>query len=300
MVCASDLGRNSRPGRVPCVQCPASDALSGIASSTCSDINGPAYDFTIGTNRFSATAVDRADNAITTQVSFEVHVTFGGLCRLATRFAGQAGIAGSLCSKLQAAEADAARGNQSAKQGVLGAFEKEIRAQAGKALSDVQAQILLAAGRVLEMSIAPRLFLSMVLVFGRLLSCPRHTRGRRGRRSCDRSVPLGITCGPNQFCVHPAYGSDLVRCYEFDVPDGGCPHPFRQVSDCPEKPGPVCTYDSDPYCQDASPGCADSPSCATCSSNLCTCQTIANRHMYCCGPCPKGMTCYDCYHVPQF
>ncbi|MFL6260036.1 MAG: hypothetical protein ACJ76Y_10015 [Thermoanaerobaculia bacterium] len=73
------------------IQCTAADNLSGIASSTCVPINGPAYAFTIGLNTFSAEVVDRAGNANSAQTSFQVKVTYDSLCNLTTRFSHERG-----------------------------------------------------------------------------------------------------------------------------------------------------------------------------------------------------------------
>ena len=44
------------------ITCSATDALSGIASSTCANISGSAASFALGTNNFSATATRHAAN----------------------------------------------------------------------------------------------------------------------------------------------------------------------------------------------------------------------------------------------
>jgi hypothetical protein len=56
----------------------ASDNLSGVASSTCQSISGPAYNFTPGTNSFSATATDNAGNTVTGTTTLRAA---GDLCR---------------------------------------------------------------------------------------------------------------------------------------------------------------------------------------------------------------------------
>src|SRR5204863_81342 len=44
------------------ISCLAADGLSDVASTTCSDIDGPAYTFGLGTHPFSAMAIDNAGN----------------------------------------------------------------------------------------------------------------------------------------------------------------------------------------------------------------------------------------------
>lgn len=59
---------------------------SGLASSTCQSISGPAYTFPLGTNTASATATDGAGNVGQGATSFTVQVTYGSLCTLTTSF----------------------------------------------------------------------------------------------------------------------------------------------------------------------------------------------------------------------
>ena len=64
------------------ITCSATDALSGIASSTCQDITGPAYGFSLGSHTISATANDNAGNAGNGSATFTVSVTPRSLCDL--------------------------------------------------------------------------------------------------------------------------------------------------------------------------------------------------------------------------
>jgi hypothetical protein len=110
------------------ITCHASDALSGLASHTCADVNRPAYLVDAGPHTVSATAADVAGNSASASVSFTVEATTAGVCRLAEQFAAKQGIAHALCEKLDA--------------GSLHAFVNQVQAQAGKALSDDEARIL--------------------------------------------------------------------------------------------------------------------------------------------------------------
>lgn len=131
------------------ISCTAADALSGVASTTCAHINGPAYTFPLGTRTFSASATDQAGNIGHGSTSFTVVVTYESLHSLTRQFVGQRGILNSLEAKLNAAEAAAARGNAQAKAGALGAFINEVQAQTGKAISAQNAAILIALARAL-------------------------------------------------------------------------------------------------------------------------------------------------------
>lgn len=131
------------------ITCSAADNLSGVASTTCADVAGPAYSFALGSNSFSASATDNAGNSGTGATSFTVTVTTASLCTLTERFVSQAGIANSLCAKLRAAAASAARGNTNAKQNQLNAYINEVQAQSGKAVSSANADILIRLARAL-------------------------------------------------------------------------------------------------------------------------------------------------------
>jgi DNA-binding beta-propeller fold protein YncE len=125
------------------ITCSVTDNLSGVASHSCTPIQGPAYAFEIGINTFSSTAVDNAGNQGSGQVTFEVKVTFESLCNLGTSFSSKAGIAHSLCQKLRQAENADSRGNAQARAALLGAYRNEVIAQTGKALTAQHAAILL-------------------------------------------------------------------------------------------------------------------------------------------------------------
>lgn len=111
------------------ITCTATDALSGVVSSTCADISGPAYTFPLGTNSYSAQATDRLGNVGTGSTSFTVSVTNQSLCRLVEGWVTQGDIANSLCVKL--AHSD------------YRPFVNEVNAQTGKAISTENAAILL-------------------------------------------------------------------------------------------------------------------------------------------------------------
>jgi len=125
------------------ITCAAADGLSGVATTTCANINGTAYSFGLGTHSYSAAATDKAGNAGNGSASFTVQVTPASLGNLVTQFVGNPGIASALVSKLSAAQAAAARGDVNALYGQLGAFINQVSAQSGKSLSAAQAAILI-------------------------------------------------------------------------------------------------------------------------------------------------------------
>lgn len=124
------------------ITCSASDAVSGVASTTCADISGPAWSFALGSNSFSATATDNAGNTGSGSTSFTVGVDFDSLCSLVGQFSTNADVTQGLCDKLAAAKGDAARGQAKAKDNVVRAFDHQVDAQTGKALTAAQAALL--------------------------------------------------------------------------------------------------------------------------------------------------------------
>ena len=123
------------------ITCAATDALSGLASSTCTNISGPATSFGLGLHTFSASALDRAGNTGTGSVSFNVVVSFRGLCALTHSYSDKQSIADALCAKLDAAAAKADRKGQ---QADLHAYVNQVEAQSGKSFTAEEAATLAA------------------------------------------------------------------------------------------------------------------------------------------------------------
>jgi len=124
------------------ISCSASDALSGVASDTCLNVSGPAWSFALGTHMVSAAATDNASNTGSNSASFRVTVDGTSLCALVQAFSTKSGIAHSLCVKLEAAGAAAARGQSKTEANILNAFADEVAAQSGKAFTAYQAALL--------------------------------------------------------------------------------------------------------------------------------------------------------------
>jgi hypothetical protein len=68
------------------IDCAATDALSGVASSTCADAAGPAYAFGPGTHTLTASAVDAAGNAGSGTAGFTVVADPVGIASLTVAF----------------------------------------------------------------------------------------------------------------------------------------------------------------------------------------------------------------------
>jgi hypothetical protein len=124
------------------ITCNPSDALSGVATSTCANIGGPAYSFGLGSHTYTATATDNAGNQGGGTTTFTVQVSYPSLCRLASQFSTSTDVASGLCDKLSAASQAAVRGQNKPKTNILAAFDQQVSAQTGKALSSDQADVL--------------------------------------------------------------------------------------------------------------------------------------------------------------
>ena len=129
--------------------CSASDATSGLASTTCANITGAAYSFGVGTSSFSAVATDNAGNSAAASTSFSVIVTAASLGNLTNQWVTKAGVASSLNAKLVAAQQAAQRGDLNAKAGQINAYINQLNAQSGKAVTAAHAAILISLARAL-------------------------------------------------------------------------------------------------------------------------------------------------------
>ena len=143
------------------ITCAATDATSGIASTTCTDTLSPAFTFSLGEHTLTATATDNAGNTGAGSTTFEVKLTPDALCRLTTQFVqsspnyqpssplkGQAkkitsDACGFLSELADAPDADA-------KKGKLQAFAQHVQnAVKSEWLTQAQADILIALSKKL-------------------------------------------------------------------------------------------------------------------------------------------------------
>jgi alpha-tubulin suppressor-like RCC1 family protein len=131
------------------ITCTATDALSGLAGSTCQNINAPAYSFPLGTTNVSATATDLAGNHGGGSTSFTVQVTFASLSHLVNQFVTDPSVAGGLTDKLGAASAASQRGNVKTANNQLSAFITQVAAQSGRSLTAAQAALLIQLAQAL-------------------------------------------------------------------------------------------------------------------------------------------------------
>jgi len=132
------------------ITCAASDALSGIASSTCANVSGPAYLFNIGTNIITATATDNAGNVASATYSFTVTATIGGLERFACGLLGTglgkpkqlADLCRKLSDDLEDAQTAADHGDTKKRDENIRKFLKDAANNVGKLITTQQMVIL--------------------------------------------------------------------------------------------------------------------------------------------------------------
>lgn len=118
------------------IACSVTDAMSGIASSTCPGAAGEAWAVGVGSHTLNAAATDNAGNSSAAAATFTVSVTGDGLCSLVQRWVSNKGVANSMCQQLRAQ--------------AYGAFTNHVKSQSGKKfLSTDHANILIdLAGRL--------------------------------------------------------------------------------------------------------------------------------------------------------
>ncbi|MEU7749426.1 hypothetical protein [Nonomuraea sp. NPDC049158] len=128
------------------ITCTAADNLSGVATTTCQNISGPAYDFDPAGNTFSATATDVAGNAgQASSVTFKLVVIYADLCTLSRRFVTRPGgvPAVAMCAVLEAAKRADELGNATAKAAAINAYVMQVNAAViSRSLTPARAAIL--------------------------------------------------------------------------------------------------------------------------------------------------------------
>jgi hypothetical protein len=128
------------------ITCTAADATSGVASSTCKDISGPAYSFPLGTNTFSASATDKAGNTGSGSTSFVVTVNAASLGKVIDTLVSDPSVAASLKEQ---ANGIASAPNAGAKANKLQAYSNLVNAQTGKSITAANATILITLAKAL-------------------------------------------------------------------------------------------------------------------------------------------------------
>lgn len=129
------------------ITCEVTDNASGVATSSCEEINAAAYTLEPGTHTFRVEAIDNAGNQSSKSINIVITVDFDGLIALTEQLFSNNGsnidILNTLIEKLVAAQSSDIKGNTNARDGQIGAFINQLEAQSGKAIPAEQAEILI-------------------------------------------------------------------------------------------------------------------------------------------------------------
>ena len=131
------------------ITCTASDALSGIDTTTCADITGPAYSFAVGINNLGASATDKAGNTADGSVSFTVVVTPDSLANLTNRFESNAAVRYQLQHDLTGIRIAMIGHVAFLKSLFVSQYDSTVNSQRGRTLTNEQADTLIALAKAL-------------------------------------------------------------------------------------------------------------------------------------------------------
>ncbi len=130
------------------IACTVTDGGGGIVYDTCADVYGPAWSYPAGISTYDAYATDLYGQEGTDSVSFEVVVTPDALIAITERFVDHAGIENSLVKKIE--QARKAK-TDTAQDAACEAFIHEVEAQAGKHVTEFDAEVLIYWAEELEL-----------------------------------------------------------------------------------------------------------------------------------------------------
>lgn len=131
------------------ITCKALDALSGVATTTCANIEGSAASFGLGLHAYHASATDKAGNTGNGTASFTVTVTFASLIQLVNSYETKPPIQLQMDTTLLAAEVAFGLKDKKGGDTLLNAFTSEVAAQSGKTLTTTQAAVLTQSAQAL-------------------------------------------------------------------------------------------------------------------------------------------------------
>jgi hypothetical protein len=123
------------------ITCVATDSGSGVATTTCANISGPAHTFAVGANNFSANATDVAGNTNSAAISFTVTVPASAVGNVITQFFDSPAEAAKASHTLgQATSAP----NANARAAHLNKLVNDIEKEIGKTITAAEAATLIA------------------------------------------------------------------------------------------------------------------------------------------------------------
>lgn len=131
------------------ITCLAADATSGVATTTCQGISGPAWSFGLGSHSYSATATDKAGNVGSGSTTFTVGVTYDSLRALTRQFVTNPWMSSMLTYQLSGAEWAEQRHVTRLQSQYLDIYKTMVWSMRGHGLTTQQAQLLIALANTL-------------------------------------------------------------------------------------------------------------------------------------------------------
>jgi hypothetical protein len=123
------------------ITCAATDSGSGIASTTCANVTGPAHTFAVGVNTRTASATDVAGNTNAATISFTVTVPPSAVGTVITQFFDTPSEAAKAIHTLNLATGAP---NANARAAHLNKLIKDIQKEIGKTITAAEAATLIA------------------------------------------------------------------------------------------------------------------------------------------------------------
>jgi hypothetical protein len=123
------------------ITCAATDSGSGVASTDCANVTGPAHTFAVGVNTRSASATDVAGNTNSASISFTVTVPPTAVGNVITQFFDSPTEAAKANQTLNQATSAP---NASSRAAHLNKLIKDIEKEIGKTISAAEAATLIA------------------------------------------------------------------------------------------------------------------------------------------------------------
>lgn len=122
------------------ITCAATDSGSGVASTTCANVTGPAHTFTVGVNTRTVTATDAAGNTSSTTITFTVTAPATAIGNVINNFVDSPTEAAKMNQTLSLATKAP---NASSRAAHLNKLKNDIQKEIGKTLTAAEAATLI-------------------------------------------------------------------------------------------------------------------------------------------------------------
>lgn len=125
------------------ITCTASDVPSGIATSTCQNIDEPAYNLGVGEHTLNASATDLAGNIGAGSATFTVEISGDDLCTLTGEMANNRQTARQLCAPLRMVDMAERMHNERMKTSAINSYLLLVKTQGARSLTANEASVLI-------------------------------------------------------------------------------------------------------------------------------------------------------------